>query len=62
MRDYIGDILFAGFVIVLLIIFLRDWQAANALISGVTTTYTGAVTSLANLGGKATVPAGTGGQ
>lgn len=53
MRDYLGDILFAGFVIVLLVIFLRDWAAATQLVSGLAGTYTTTVTNLANLGGKA---------
>lgn len=53
MHDYLGDLLFGGFVIVLLVIFLRDWSNATQLVSGLAGTYTNSVTSLANLGNPA---------
>lgn len=53
MPDYIGDLLFGGFVIVLVVIFLRDWSNATQLVSGLAGTYTTSVTNLANLGNPA---------
>ena len=48
---YIGDILFWGFLLVVLVILIRDQQNAVALTKGLTGAYTGGITSLANLGG-----------
>jgi len=56
MKGIFGDLLFWGFMIVILVIFIRDWPQATALVQGFTTTYTGAVTSLANLGGTTAQP------
>jgi hypothetical protein len=53
MKDYLGEILFWGFVIVMTVIFLRDWRAATGLVGGFAGTYTNTVTGLANLGGQA---------
>jgi hypothetical protein len=53
MRDYVGDLLFGGFVIIMVVIFLRDWSNATQLVQGFAGTYTQSVTSLANLGNPA---------
>jgi len=60
MKGIFGEILFWGFVIVMTVIFIRDWPQATALVKGFTETYTGAVTSLANLGGPSAQPVPTG--
>lgn len=53
--DYLQEILFWGFVIVMTVIFLRDWPQATELVSGLSRSYTTTVTGLANLGGAAPV-------
>lgn len=50
MGKYVGDLLFGGFWIVLLVIFLRDHQQANDLVGGLAGTYTTSVSQLSNLG------------
>lgn len=48
---YAGDLLFWGFLLVILVILIRDQKNAVALFSGGINAYTGGITSLANLGG-----------
>ena len=50
---YAGDLLFWGFLLVILVILIRDQSNAVALLSGSVNAYTGGITSLANLGGPA---------
>ena len=50
---YVGDLFFWGFLLVVLVILIRDQSNAVALTSGLTNAYTGGITSLANLGGPA---------
>lgn len=45
--------LFWGFLLVILVIFIRDQSNAVALTKGLTGAYTGGITDLANLGGPA---------
>jgi hypothetical protein len=48
---YMGDLLFWGFLLVVLVILIRDQSNAVALTKGLTGAYTGGITGLANLGG-----------
>jgi len=48
---YFGDLLFWGFLLVILVILIRDQSNAVALTKGLTGAYTGGITDLANLGG-----------
>jgi len=48
-----GDILFWGFLLVILVILIRDQGNAVALTKGMVGAYTGGITDLANLGGPA---------
>ena len=48
---YFGDILFWGFLLVILVILIRDQSNAVALTKGLVGSYTGGITTLANLGG-----------
>jgi len=48
---YWGDILFWGFLLVILVILIRDQSNAVALTKGMVGAYTGGITDLANLGG-----------
>jgi hypothetical protein len=50
---YAGDILFWGFLLVILVILIRDQSNAVALTKGMVGAYTGGITDLANLGGPA---------
>jgi hypothetical protein len=53
MRSVFGELLFWGFLLVILVIFIRDQANAVALTKGMVSTYTGGITDLANLGGPA---------
>jgi hypothetical protein len=53
MRDIFGELLFWGFLLVLIVIFIRDQSNAVALTKGLVGTYTGGITDLAALGGPA---------
>ena len=50
---YAGDLLFWGFLLVILVILIRDQANAVKLFSGTVNAYTGGITSLAALGGPA---------
>jgi hypothetical protein len=50
MHDYIGDLFFGGFIIVMTVIFLRDNQQAVSLVTGLGNAYTSGVTQLSSLG------------
>jgi len=50
---YFGDILFWGFLLVILVILIRDQSNAVALTKGLVGSYTGGITALAALGGPA---------
>jgi hypothetical protein len=51
MDKYVGDLLFWGFFLVILVILIRDQSNAVALFKGGTEAYTGGITTLASLGG-----------
>lgn len=53
MDKIFGELLFWGFMLVLVVIFIRDQSNAVALTKGLTGAYTGGITDLANLGGPA---------
>lgn len=53
MKDIFAELLFWGFLLVILVIFIRDQANAVALTKGLTGVYTGGITDLANLGGPA---------
>ena len=53
MDKIFGELLFWGFMLVLIVIFIRDQSNAVALTKGLTGAYTGGITDLANLGGPA---------
>jgi hypothetical protein len=53
MRNIFSELLFWGFLLVILVIFIRDQSNAVALTKGMVGTYTGGITELANLGGPA---------
>lgn len=53
MRSIFGELLFWGFLVAILVIFIRDQANAVALTKGLTGAYTGGITDIANLGGPA---------
>lgn len=53
MRGVFAEILFWGFLVAILVIFIRDQSNAVALTKGMVGAYTGGITDIANLGGPA---------
>lgn len=53
MKFSIGDLFFWGFMLVILVILIRDQGNAVALTKGMVGAYTGGITDLAALGGPA---------
>lgn len=51
MGKVFSELLFWGFLLVILVIFIRDQSNAVQLTKGLVGTYTGGITDLANLGG-----------
>jgi hypothetical protein len=47
--NFIGDILFGGFVIIMVVILINDQENAVNLVSGTTKAYTGGVKELASI-------------